>query len=145
MIELTREPIDLQRVLDAVRSPRAGAVVTFDGRVRNHSGGKQVQFLYYEAYPPMAERELERIAEEARRQWPIEQLAVVHRWGRLEIGDVSVFIAVSSAHRADAFSACRYVIEEIKKSVPIWKKEYFCDGEVWVDPSPDGDPSGEKV
>lgn len=133
MISLTREPIDTEAVLRSVQHPEAGAVVSFDGRVRNHSKGRQVTHLYYEAYPEMAEKELAKILTTAFSRWSLQTVNIVHRMGRLEIGDSSVFIAVSSAHRAEAFAACRFIIDSLKESVPIWKKEYFEDGEVWVE------------
>ena len=120
-------------MLGRVLSPNAGAVVTFDGTVRNNARGKAVTHLFYEAYEEMAVKELESIREAALRRWPLQQLAIVHRTGRLEIGDSSVFIAVSSAHRGDAFSACRFVIDSLKQRAPIWKKEFYADGEVWVE------------
>ena len=133
MILVTQNRIDIDSVIQAVESPEAGAVVTFDGRVRNHSRGKRVKHLYYEAYTEMALTELSAIRESALRKWPLEKVAIAHRLGRLKIGETSVFIAVSSAHRADAFSACQYLIDTLKESVPIWKKEYFEDGEEWVE------------
>ncbi len=133
MILVTQNRIDIDSVIQAVESPKTGAVVTFDGRVRNHSRGKPVKHLYYEAYTEMALTELSAIRESALRRWPLEKVAIVHRLGQLKIGETSVFIAVSSAHRADAFSACQYLIDTLKESVPIWKKEYFEDGEEWVE------------
>ncbi len=133
MIRLIRDPIFAPEILKSVGSDRAGALVTFDGRVRNHSQGRGVLYLYYEAYPEMALRELEKIVGEARRRWELEGVAVTHRLGRLEIGESSVFVAVSSPHRGEAFEACRFVIDTLKSTVPIWKKEYFEDGEVWVE------------
>ncbi len=131
MILVTQNRIDIDSVIQAVESPKTGAVVTFDGRVRNHSRGKPVKHLYYEAFTEMALTELSASRESALRKWPLEKVAIVHRLGRLKIGETSVFIAVSSAHRADAFSACHYLIDTLKESVPIWKKEYFEDGEEW--------------
>ena len=142
VIELTRDPIPASKILAAVASERAGAVVTFDGRVRNHSRGRDVLHLHYEAYPEMALREMEKIAEEARRRWNLEGIALAHRLGRLEIGESSVFIAVSSPHRNEAFEACRFVIDTLKRTVPIWKKEYFEGGEVWVE-GPDAPVVGD--
>ena len=133
MILVTKDPIEIDSVIQAVESPRAGALVTFDGRVRNHSRSKRVKHLYYEAYTEMALTELSAIRDSALGKWPLEEVAIVHRLGRLDIGETSVFIAVSSAHRADAFAACQYLIDTLKKSVPIWKKEFFEDGGEWVD------------
>ena len=133
MILVTKDPIEIDSVLQAVESPRAGALVTFDGRVRNHSRSKRVKHLYYEAYTEMALTELSAIRDSALGKWPLEEVAIVHRLGRLDIGETSVFIAVSSAHRANAFAACQYLIDTLKESVPIWKKEFFEDGDEWVD------------
>jgi molybdopterin synthase catalytic subunit len=107
--------------------------VTFDGVVREHARGKAVTHLFYEAYPRMALKEMEKIRLEAMSRWPIHEMAIVHRVGRLEIGESSVFVAVSSAHRGDAFEACRHAIDTLKKTVPIWKKEHYRDGEVWIE------------
>ena len=141
MIRLTRDPISTAELLESVGSDRAGARVTFDGRVRNHSQGRGVRHLYYEAYPEMALRELEKLVEEAGRRWNLEGVALAHRLGRLEIGESSVCIAVSSPHRDEAFEACRFLIDTLKRTVPIWKKEYFEDGEVWVE-GPDPQEAG---
>lgn len=140
MVRLTRERIRPEELMAAVASPRAGAVATFDGRVRNHAEGRRVRSLYYEAYEPMALQEMESICQEACRRWPLEGVAAVHRLGTLEIGESSVFIAVSSAHRADAFEACRFIIDRVKQSVPIWKKEFWDEGSGWVEPPP-GEPA----
>lgn len=133
MVRLVHEPIDVVEALAGVVSERAGAVVTFDGRVRDHAEGRRVKSLYYEAYEPMALSEMRRLCAEASSRWPLEGLAVVHRLGHLEIGESSVFIAVSCSHRADAFEACRFVIDRIKETVPIWKKEFWDDGSAWVE------------
>lgn len=133
MILVSQDPIDIASILREVESDETGAVVTFDGRVRNHSRGRRVARLHYEAYTEMAVKELAVIRESAFDKWPIKKVAIVHRLGRLEIGESSVFIAVASAHRADAFAACRYIIDTIKETVPIWKKEVFGDGEEWVE------------
>ena len=132
MIRIVADSIDTKAVISAVSSPQAGAVVTFDGTVRNHARGKSVTHLFYEAYDQMALKEMELIRERTLARWPIRELAIVHRVGRLEIGESSVFIAVSADHRADAFSACRFVIDSLKTAVPIWKKEHYVDGEVWI-------------
>jgi molybdopterin synthase catalytic subunit len=135
MIYLTREPIDYHALTEAVRSPRCGAVALFLGTVRDLTGGQVTTHLDYEAYPPMAEKELARIEAEARRRWPVGAIALVHRLGRLGVGEISVAVAVSCPHRADAFAACRYAIDALKESVPIWKKENAPDGQSdWVHP-----------
>ena len=111
----------------------AGGVVIFSGVVRNETGGRPVTFLEYEAHAPMAEAKLREIARALRRRWPgVRRVAILHRVGRLAIGEASVVIAVSAAHRGDAFEACRYAIDTLKQTVPVWKKEHFADGEVWV-------------
>ena len=133
MIQIVTERIEAPDVIAAMQSAEAGAIVTFEGTVRNHARGKSVTHLFYEAYDPMALKEMESIREEALDRWTVRKLAIVHRVGRLEIGDTSVFIAVSSDHRADAFQACQFVIDSLKTTVPIWKKEFYVDGEVWVE------------
>ena len=133
MIRIVEERIQTREVIAAVQCPEAGAIVTFDGTVRNHARDKSVTHLFYEAYGPMAIQEMEAIRDRALARWPIRKLAVVHRVGRLEIGDSSVFVAVSADHRGDAFDACRFVIDSLKTTVPIWKKEFYADGEVWVE------------
>jgi molybdopterin synthase catalytic subunit len=139
--EITGEPVALEPLIAHVERPEAGAVVTFAGNVRNHSRGRRVDYLEYSAYVPMAERKLREIAEEAERRWEC-RVAVRHRTGRLEIGEPSVLIAVSCAHRAAAFDACRYVIDTLKETVPIWKKEVWEDGEVWIEGEGDASVSG---
>lgn len=132
MAYLTSEPIGLGPLLDSVQSPSRGGVACFLGSVRDHHGGREVLRLDYSAYVPMAEAELARIVAEAESRWEVA-VAVQHRIGRLEVGDAAVAVAVASGHRNEAFVACRYVIEEVKRRVPIWKKEYFADGTVgWV-------------
>lgn len=133
MIRVTEEPIDRQAVVNSLASTESGSLVTFDGRVRDHAHGKNVTGLFYEAYEEMAQTELEEIRRRAMEKWPIAGIGIVHRIGLLEIGDTSVFIAVSSAHRHEGFEACRFIIDTIKTRVPIWKKEFYEDGEVWVD------------
>jgi molybdopterin synthase catalytic subunit len=129
---LTSEPIDLGPLLDSVQSPSRGGVACFLGTVRDHHGGRAVLRLDYSAYVPMAEAEIARIVAEAESRWDV-RVAVHHRLGRLAIGDTAVAIAVASAHRDEAFVACRYVIEELKRRVPIWKREVYADGSVeWV-------------
>ena len=130
---LVREVIDAEPLVRAVRAGRDGAIVTFDGFVRNESHGRTTSYLEYEAYEKMALVKLKEIAAQAHEKFAIHRMAIVHRLGRLEIGDTSVFIAVSAAHRGAAFDACRFAIDTLKKTVPIWKKEYFADGVVWAD------------
>lgn len=124
--------------------PGSGAVATFTGLVRDHNQGRQVRFLEYEAYEPLAVRALARIVEEARDHWPSVRLAIHHRIGRLEIGEASVIIAATSPHRADAFAACRYAIERVKQIVPIWKHEHFEGGDVWLEGAT-ADPEDETA
>ena len=132
MAYLTTEPIGLGPLLQSVQSPSRGGIACFLGTVRNHHGGREVLRLDYSAYVPMAEAEFARIVAEAESRWDVG-VAAQHRVGSLEIGDAAVAIAVASGHRDEAFVACRYVIEEVKRRVPIWKREYFADGTVeWV-------------
>lgn len=132
-VELSREPIATQRVVDALKTPSDGAVVVFEGIVRNHSGGRETLYLDYEAYRPMALEKMRAIVADLQMRYPVSRVTIVHRLGRLQIGETSVLIAVCSAHRAAAFEACRHAIESLKRTVPIWKKEYFADGAVWVE------------
>jgi molybdopterin synthase catalytic subunit len=132
---LTRTPLDLASLVDAVSSPDRGGVAAFLGLVRNHHGGREVLRLEYSGYEPMAEAEAARIIGEAEERWPV-RVALAHRLGDLAIGDAAVAVAAAGAHRAEAFDACRYVIEELKVRVPIWKREHYADGSiVWVDPT----------
>ncbi|AMV30280.1 Molybdopterin synthase catalytic subunit [Gemmata sp. SH-PL17] len=128
MFRLTHDVIDHANLLETARSPHCGAVVLFLGTVRDLTGEQVTVFLEYEAYAPMAEKKLAEIEADARRRWPIGEIAIAHRLGRLEVGEVSVAVAVSCPHRADAFEACRYVIDTLKELVPIWKKENAPDG-----------------
>ena len=132
MFRVTHQPIDVNELVRYVTDPEAGAIATFIGTTRNHNEGRKVIALDYEAYPEMAEKELARIGDDARKQWPICRMAITHRLGPVQIGEASVVIVVSSAHRDAAFAASRFAIEEIKKTVPIWKKEVFEGGEVWI-------------
>jgi len=132
-VAVTSEPLDSNALAALVDAKGDGAVVTFAGLVRDHNQGRQVQFLEYEAYEPLAIRALQRIVDEARDLWPGARIAVHHRLGRLEIGEASIVIAAASAHRADAFAACRYTIERVKQIVPIWKREHFNGGDVWLE------------
>ncbi|MFI5008218.1 MAG: molybdenum cofactor biosynthesis protein MoaE [Solirubrobacterales bacterium] len=131
MIRLLREPIDLAAL--QASSPADGALCLFAGIVRNENKGKAVLYLEYEAYEDMALSLMERIGAEAREKWPITDLRMVHRLGRLEIGEASVAVAVASPHRAEAFAACRFLIDTLKAQVPIWKKEYYADGSAWLE------------
>jgi MoaE-MoaD fusion protein len=131
-IQLTRDPLDLQAIALHVRSAEDGAVVTFDGFVRNQSHGRVTLYLDYEAYESMAVLKMNEIAAHLHENFAIHRVAIAHRLGRLKIGETSVFIAVSAPHRAAAFDACRYAIDTLKRTVPIWKKEYFEDGAVWA-------------
>src|SRR5215475_10258929 len=123
MHRLTRDSIDYHALTESVRSPHCGAVVLFLGTVRDLTGEQVTVFLDYEAYPPMAEKKMLVVEEEVRRRWPVGEVAMVHRLGRLAVGDVSVAVAVSSPHRAEAFDACRFALDTLKQRVPIWKKE----------------------
>ncbi|HEU4438226.1 MAG TPA: molybdenum cofactor biosynthesis protein MoaE [Methylomirabilota bacterium] len=132
-IEVTTEPLSERAVAQAVEDPGAGALALFSGVVRNQTGGRRVKFLEYEAHGPMAVAKMREIGRAIRERWPlVGRIALVHRIGRLEIGESSVMIAVSSPHRGEAFEACRFAIDTLKETVPIWKKEHFEDGEVWV-------------
>ncbi|MGB2901430.1 MAG: molybdenum cofactor biosynthesis protein MoaE [Candidatus Acidiferrum sp.] len=131
--QLVRDPIDMPGLVRQVRAPEDGAIVTFDGFVRNQSHNRPTLYLDYEAYESMALAKMHEIAARLHEKFAIHSVAIVHRLGRLEIGETSVFIAVSSAHRAAAFDACRFAIDTLKRTVPIWKKEYFEDGAVWAD------------
>jgi len=133
LIDLVAEPLSEKALVTTVEDPGAGAVVLFSGVVRDQTGGRRVKFLEYEAHAPMAVAKMREIAVAARQRYPgIRRLAIVHRVGRLEIGESSVLIAVSTAHRSEGFDACRFAIDTLKETVPIWKKEHFEDGEVWV-------------
>jgi molybdopterin synthase catalytic subunit len=132
MIKIVKEEIEIGKVLESVQDPSAGGIDIFIGTTRNHSSGKEVHSLEYQAYEPMALKLMNDIEEQIRRQWPVRKISLVHRIGKVAIGEASVVIAVSSVHRKEAFEACRYAIDTLKKTVPIWKKEIFADGEVWV-------------
>lgn len=137
---LTREHIDAEALVAAAKRGEDGAVVVFDGIVRNNTRGRQTLHLDYEAYEEMAAKQMAELAREARAKFGVRQVTIVHRLGRLLVGETSVLIVVASAHRAQAFEACRWVIDTLKKTVPIWKKETFVDGAVWADgePFPEG-------
>ncbi len=133
VFEITREPIDIAGLRARVLTPDSGAVVIFDGVARNNTKGRRTLYLEYEGYTEMAIKMLRQIGREAREQWPINRIGIIHRLGRIEISESSVVIVVASAHRRVAFEACRYAIDRLKKIVPIWKKEYFEDGAIWVE------------
>jgi len=133
IFELVRVPIQPRELVESLKAPEDGAVVVFDGFVRNNFKGQRTLYLEYEAYEQMALAKMREIGAQIRVRFPIHRLAMVHRLGRLEIGETSVLIAVSSAHRGAAFDACRYAIDTLKRSVPIWKKEFFVGGAVWAE------------
>jgi molybdopterin converting factor subunit 1 len=133
LVELTSEPLDARRLETAVANPGAGAICTFTGVVRDSSRGESVTHLEYEAYAGMAEREMRAIGDEIARRWPDARVAMAHRTGRLEIGEASVVVSVSCPHRAEAFEACRWGIDRLKESVPIWKKEFASSGASWIE------------
>jgi molybdopterin synthase catalytic subunit len=131
-IRLTNDPLDINACIAAVMTPEAGGIDVFIGTVRNHTKGKTVLRLEFEAYEAMAISEMQKIVNHATDNWPLHRVVLHHRTGTLQVGEVPVIIAVSAAHRDAAFSACRYIIDTLKQTVPIWKKEIFEDGEVWV-------------
>jgi molybdopterin synthase catalytic subunit len=149
VIELVRERIQSEEISARLKAPEDGAIVVFEGIVRNHSGGRRTLYLEYEAYEEMALKQMGVIASAMCGQLGADSVALVHRLGRLEIGETSVLIAVTSAHRRAAFEACRYGIDTLKQTVPIWKKEYFQDGAVWaqgeVPPLPSNLPKPESI
>jgi MoaE-MoaD fusion protein len=133
LIELVRDPIQAQTLIEHVRTGADGAIVTFDGCVRNQSHGRATLYLEYEAYESMALAKMQEIAAQAHTRFAVDRIAIAHRLGHLEVGETSVFIAVSAPHRPAAFEACRFAIDTLKRTVPIWKKEFFVDGAVWAD------------
>jgi molybdopterin synthase catalytic subunit len=133
---IVRDPIKTEQVLTRIRQGEDGAVIVFEGTVRDNTRGRRTLYLDYEAYEEMALKQLNVLAEQALGQFKVREAAIVHRLGRLEIGETSVLIVVASAHRAAAFEACRWLIDTLKRTVPIWKKEYFEDGAVWADGEP---------
>ncbi|HXI88711.1 MAG TPA: molybdenum cofactor biosynthesis protein MoaE [Blastocatellia bacterium] len=133
IFEITREPIDIAGLRARLLEGDSGAVVIFDGVARNNTRGRRTLYLEYEGYEPMALRTMEQIGCEVHERWPINRVGIIHRLGRIDITESSVVIAVTSAHRKIAFEACHYAIDRLKKIVPIWKKEYFEDGAVWVE------------
>ncbi|HZP42513.1 MAG TPA: molybdenum cofactor biosynthesis protein MoaE [Candidatus Binatia bacterium] len=138
---ITRARLRVDALVRAVGDPRAGAIVTFLGTTRNENVGRRVFRLEYEAYAGMAEAEMRRLAEEAKRRWSLRRVAMAHRIGRVPVGEASVAIAVSSGHRAEAFAACRWLIDRLKEIVPIWKREHFRGGQVWIGPQQGGPPA----
>ncbi len=149
IFKLLREPIDSASLVRDLRFPEDGAIVTFDGFVRNQSRNRATLYLDYEAYESMALAKLREIGSQLHEKFAIHRVAIVHRLGRLQIGETSVFIAVSAPHRAAAFDACRFAIDTLKRTVPIWKKEYFADGAVWADgelpPAPAATPAAKPA
>ena len=145
-VAVTRDPLDLHALTGemAREAMGGGAIATFTGLVRDHNQGRKVNFLEYEAYEPLAVRALELIVNEACETWPDARLGMHHRIGRIEIGEASIIIVAASAHRAQAFSACRYAIERVKQIVPIWKHEHFEGGEIWLEGAT-ADPEDEKA
>ncbi len=136
VIRITHERIVPHEIVPSLERPEDGAIVVFDGVVRNHSRNRRTLYLVYEAYEEMALKQLRSLAADALKRYPVRNVAIVHRLGRIEIGESSVLIGVYSAHRAAAFDACRFLIDTLKKTVPIWKKEHFEDGAVWADGEP---------
>ena len=135
MFEITDEPLILDHLVKAVSRPSSGAIAAFLGVVRERTRGRQVLYLEYEAYREMAIPKMREIGDEIRRKWQVDEIAMVHRIGHLEIGEASVAIAISAPHRQQALEACAYAIDRLKEIVPIWKKEVWTDGEEWVGPS----------
>ena len=133
IFEITREPIDIAGLRARLLTGESGAVVIFDGVARNNTKGRRTLYLEYEGYTEMALKTMAQISSEVHEKWPINRVGIIHRLGRIEISESSVVIIVTSAHRRVAFEACQYGIDRLKKIVPIWKKEYFVDGEVWVE------------
>ena len=131
-IEIHATPLNVTNCVDWIMSPQAGGIDIFIGTVRDATKGKKVIRLEFEAYKNMAKKEMEKIAEQAYSKWPVQKILIHHRTGVLQIGEIPVIIAVAAAHRDAAFDACRYIIDTLKQTVPIWKKEIFEDGEVWV-------------
>jgi molybdopterin synthase catalytic subunit len=140
-IELTRARIDAQEIVEPMKGGPDGAVCVFDGIVRDNTRGRKTLYLDYEAYEEMALRQMQGLAGDAGKRFEVREVAMVHRLGRLSVGETSVLIAVASAHRGAAFEACRWLIDTLKKTVPIWKKETFVDGVVWAD----GEPFPEEL
>jgi molybdopterin synthase catalytic subunit len=136
MLDLTEDPLDPGPVVEDVRHPGSGAIVIFLGVVRDEDHGRKVRYLEYDAYRSMAEKEMRKVGEEILARWPAARISMRHRFGRLEVGETALVVAVSAPHRGDAFEACRYAIDRIKEIVPIWKKEVWEDGEAWLEGHP---------
>jgi molybdopterin synthase catalytic subunit len=136
VVALREDPLDAAAIAARIRSVVDGGIVVFEGVVRAQSRGKEVRALVYEAYGSMAQRQMELLADDAQNRWTINDVAIVHRIGTLQVGETSVVIAVAAAHRAEAFEACRWLIDELKRTVPIWKKEVYTEGEAWIDDRP---------
>lgn len=149
IVALTRQPIDPVRFNAALNHPSCGAVVTFMGTVRNEHGGKKVVRLDYSAYEEMAIRLLEDLAGQAEERFRLAEVVLVHRVGQLAVGDTSIFIGAAAPHRKEAFAACQYLIDQVKEIVPVWKKEYYEDGQSWIEgndspaPGPGGGSDGQ--
>ncbi|MFQ5701782.1 MAG: molybdenum cofactor biosynthesis protein MoaE [Acidobacteriota bacterium] len=144
IIRVTSEPIDVQALVEDLRRPSCGAIASFVGVVRDHNRGRRVRYLIYQSYAPMAEREMAAIARETHRRWSIEALALVHRTGRLAVGEVAVAVIVVAGHRREALAACSFGIERIKRDVPIWKKEFGASGSHWIHDDPEAGPPPEE-
>ena len=133
ILEITSNPLDVGEIARRVVPDVCGAIVTLDGFVRKFTKGRETEYLVYEAYEPMALKEMEKLAARCQNEFAVEHITIVHRIGRLEIGDTSVVISVASPHRRAAFEACEWLIKELKRTVPIWKKEVYADGEIWIE------------
>ena len=133
LFRIVTEAISVDDLQDRVRAPGDGAVVTFSGTVRNRTGDLETAYLEYEAYPEMAERVMAQLAAEARQRWPVGRIGILHRVGRLEVGEISILVSVAAGHRREAFEACHHLVDRLKEQVPIWKKEVGPDGEYWVE------------
>ncbi len=133
VIQIRRDALDRDALVAAVSHPGAGGIVIFEGVVRDNARGKQIRYLEYDVYPEMAIQQIRTIIAEAEKRWDVDRVAVAHRIGRIEIGEASVIIVVATPHRAEAFEACRYIIDTLKTTVPIWKKEVATNGEEWVE------------
>jgi len=141
VFQLVDRPIDLAALDRAVRDAKAGAIVTFVGTTRNENAGRRVRRLEYEAFASMATKEMRTLAAQAKRRWPLRKVAMAHRTGVVPVGEASVAIAVSAGHRREAFEACRWLIDRLKEIVPIWKKEHYRGGEVWIGAQQGGPPA----
>lgn len=140
MFLVTSDPLDAAQIVSDVSNPQSGAVALFFGVVRDHNLGRRVSHLEYDAYPPLAQRTMAEIAEETKARWPVSEVAIYHRTGRLEIGETSLLVAVASPHRAEAFEACHFCVDRVKQRVPVWKKEVWEGGEAWIEGTPVSPP-----